>query len=277
MAAFPRFVDSFWSKVPVWLQTPNGVKYLTPLIAFFDVAHDVFRQGMHASLPGLGTPTALDVIGRMRAMIRGDGESADSYAARLPEWRDRARTWGSQYAIARALHEYVSGNPKVRIVNRNGVMVTCDVDGSMTVEDVTWDWDSLSNPERNDPDAPWWAELWIVIYAPPWAKTGPAINSPGSAPNAGPYGIGQVVPRLPVDVVKREIEQYKSDHSFVRCVIWAYDSTLFDPSTPATMPDGTWGQWSYPTGQSSTNVHRLRSNRSLTCRYWEPERHPHPY
>lgn len=274
MGVFARWVDSFWSKVPVWLQTPNGRKYLTPMVVFYDIATDVFRQGTHASLPGAGTPTALDFIGQMHGMIRGDGESDDSYAARLPEWRDRARTWGSQYAIARALHEYVKGNPKVRVVNRNGIMVTCDVDGTMTTQNVTWDWDSLSNPERNDPNAPWWAELWIIIYSPPWAETGPTLISPGSPPSVVPIGIGMKVPPLNVDVVKRQIEQYKSDHSFVRCVIWTYDSTLFNPANPLTMPDGTWGQWSYPT---KTNGARHRSGRSLSCRYWEPERHPQPY
>ena len=283
---FARFADSFWTKVPNWMQRPNGRKYLTSMTAFFDVAFDVARQGLHADLPGIGTPTALPFVGQMRAMIQGDGESASSYAARMvgspyrvtdpvipaqPSWIDRARQWGMQLALARALHEWVKGGPMVRVVNRAGTMVTCATDGTITRNQVTWNWDSLSNPER----ASWWAELWVIIYSPPWAETGPQLISPGSPPNTADQGIGHYVPRLSVDIVKGLLDQYKSYHSFVRCVIWSYDATLFDPSTPLVgWPDGTWGQWSYPTTGTGA---RHRSGRSQSCRYWEPERHPTPY
>lgn len=267
---FPRFSDSFWSKVPNWLQRPNGKKFLTSMVAFFDVAQDVLRQGMYASLPGIGTPSALPFIGQMRAMIQGDGETTASYAARLPQWRDRARQWGMQLALARALHEWVRGAPMVRVINRAGTCITCDMSGNITRDQVTWDWDSLSNPYRST----WWAELWIVIYVPPWNETGPQLVSPGSPPNLADQGIGQYVPALSVDVVKGLLEQYKSWHSYVRTVIWTYDSTLFNPATPLTgWPDGTWGQWSYPT--MGTGARHL-SGRSMSCRYWEPERHPLP-
>lgn len=268
---FARWVDSFWSKVPVWMQGPNARTFLTTMIAFYDVATDVMRQGMHASIPGIGTTTALPFIGQMRGMIQGDGETNASYAARLPSWRDRARQWGMQLALARALHEYVEGNPIVKIVNRAGLMVTCDASGNITRTQTTWNWDSVSNPER----ATWWAELWIIIYAPPWNETGPVMTSPNAPPNLGPYGIGQLVPRINVDVVKGLVEQYKSFHSYVRAVIWSYDSSLFDPTNPSKMPDGTWGQWSYPTFETGNgNNARHLSGRSLSCRYWEVERDP---
>lgn len=271
---FARFADSFWSKVPNWMQRPNGKKFLTPLVVFHDIAHDVLRQGLHASLPGVGTPTALPFIGQMRAMIQGDGETNTSYAKRLPQWRDRARQWGMQLALARALHEYVRGTPMVRVVNRGGEMVTCDAAGNITQNQVAWNWDSLSNPNRNGTygNPPWWAELWIIVYAPPWNETGPQLTSPGSPPNTSDQGIGMYVPALSVDVIKGLLEEYKSWHTFIRAVIWSYDATLFNPSTPLTgWPDGTWGQWSYPT--TGTGARHL-SGRSMSCRYWEPERHP---
>ena len=66
-------------------------------------------------------------------------------------------------------------------------------------------------------------------------------------------------------------------HSFVRCIIWAYDDTLFNPSDSSTMPDGTFGQWSYPTtGNGARHVSGRAVSPFDTCRYWEPERNPAP-
>jgi hypothetical protein len=84
------------------------------------------------------------------------------------------------------------------------------------------------------------------------------------------FGIGHFVPRQDVDAVKQILAQTTSLHTYVRCIVWTYDPTLFDPGTPASMPDGRWGQWSMddpnlPPGSGS----RIRSSRSLDCRYWE--------
>lgn len=262
------FAQSVKAKLPVWMQRSVGFRFILVLVVLADVGAQMLLEALYARFPGVGTPTALPLIGRSRGMIRGMNETDLGFAGRLIQWLDRWRIAGSQKAIAQAVRDYVSGNPKVRVVNRGGTMTTIDAAGVVTVQTgVAWDWDSLSNPSH----AGFWSETWIIVYSPPWAKTGPQLVSAGSPPNTGPYGIGQLVPRQDVDAIKGLLAQWKSAHSFIRCVIWTYDATLFDPANPGSMPDGKWGEWWYPTTAGA--AYHL-SSRSLSCRFWEPERDP---
>lgn len=248
-------------------------RILWTVVATLDGLQEIALQGIFAAWPGFGTPTALAMIGRSRGMIRGMSESDASYAKRLREWLTRWQTAGSQHNLIAAFHEYVLGNPRGFIVNRAGQRVSIAADGTLTEDVIAWDWDSLSNPERNasPSHATFWSELWIVVYATPWAVS--AATWPDLAWGNHETGLGHLVPRADVDAIKGLLEagpSQHSAHSCVRCVIWSYDDTLFDSSTPATMPDGTWGHWSYAVG----NAARHRSGRFRSCRYWEPERDP---
>ena len=260
---FGRFTP-WWLAERVKSALTVGFRVLWGMIAPLDAALDVLDQGAQAAWPGVGTPTALPLIGRSRGIIRGQSDTDEEFAHRLRVYLDTSRKYGSQWAIANALHEFLLGRPKVRVVNRAGRMTTIDTDGTVTVEDVAWDWDSVTNPENA---THWWDE-WVIVYSPPWALTGPTIGTPGCVEFG--KGIGHFVPRQDVDAVRMLIAQTQSAHSYVRTVIWTYDATLFNPASSPTMPDGRWGQWSMddpnlPPGSGS----RIRSSRSLDCRYWE--------
>ncbi len=259
-----EYVQSVFAKVPIWMTRAVGAKFLVSMIMLADAGAKALLEALYARFPGVGTPTALPYIGRDRGMIRGMSDTDLTFGARLIQWLDRWRIAGSQLAICIAVQEYCSGSPKVKVVNRTGRMTTLNSDGSSSFADVTWNWDSLSHPQR----AGFWSEIWIIVYTPPWAISGPLnTNTPADC------GIGQLCPRVDVDALRGLFTTWKSAHTFIRGVLWAYDATLFDPSSPSTMPDGTWGSWGY--GRS----HRQLSGRGLLeqsnkLRTWEPDREP---
>ena len=268
------FRDSLRRIVPPWLSErvasgmTVGFRTLQGMIAPLDDATDRLVQGVQAAWPGLGTPSALAFVGRNRGMIRGKGESDLNYGSRLTRWLDRWRITGSQEAIARAIHEYVSGRPKVRVVNRAGICVTVGHDDTLTKTDVKWDWDSKTNPER----VGYWSELWVIVYTPPWSESGPQLNSPSAVLGTRTTGLGHLVTREEVDAIRGLLAQWKAAHSLIRAVVFTYDASLFDPAVPSSWPNGRWGQWS--ANSISIPTSRVMSDRSMSCRFWEPDWEP---
>jgi hypothetical protein len=233
------------------------------MVLIFDIAIETALEALFARFPGLGTNTALPYLGASRGMIRGMADTDATFAARLVKWIDRWRVAGSQAAIGQAIQDYCTGNPKVVVVNRAGVMTTIAANGGgSSVQTVTWNWDSLSNPER----AGYWSEQWVIVYSPPWAISN-AINT-SSAGTVG-LGLGTQSPRADVDAIRGLLDAWKSAHSYVRAVIWCYDSTLFNPANSTTMPDGTWGEWSYG-AQARTVSGRGAKELTGQIRVWEP-------
>jgi hypothetical protein len=266
-------VESWLEKAPVWMSRPNIKRFVSSMILLADLGIQALNESLFARFPGLGTPTALPLIGKDRGIPKGMSDTSATWAAKLIKWIDRWRTAGSQRAVAQAIQDYCTDAPRVRVVNRNGCMTTLEHDGSFSFEIVTWDWDSLSHPRRNDPDEPYWSELFIVVYTPPWD-----VSPPWGTSSVPDQGLGQLCPRVDVDAIKALLEQWKSAHTYVRAVLWSYDATLFDPSMPATMPDGTWGSWSY-TPPDENPSHCQLSGRGLLeqsndLRTWEPMREP---
>ncbi|AKV03199.1 hypothetical protein AKJ09_09862 [Labilithrix luteola] len=241
--------------VPSWLaddgpESPSyGFRFLWSVALLVDAAVDVAMQGQLAAVTR-GTPTALPLIADERGIRRGQEESEESWAERLRGWIARWKDAGSDRAVARGVHEYLKDHPRVRVISRSGLFVTMNADGSITTKQSSWDWDSVSYPER----ASWDWESWVVIYTdqfphcPAWGEDGDVWG--------GDEGFGQDVPRVVVDDIFADIAQWKSAHQRVRTVIVTTDPTRFDPDNPASLPDGTWGHWI--------------GNRDLeTCRYWE--------
>lgn len=229
------------------------------MVAPYDALMDVLIQGIRASWPGVGTPTALALTGRSRGIIRGQADTNDQYATKLTQWLDRWRLAGTAETLAIALHEYLGDSPRVRVVNRAGRWLTVDTDGTITRDTAAWDWDSVSNPERSG----YWSEIWVIIYPTQWAIAGNWGD--GTDWGDSKDGFGHDVTQQEVDAVTGLLAQWKSAHTKVRTVIWTSDGTLFDPATPASLPDGTWGQW----GNTDSGT-RISSRNTTTCRYWEP-------
>jgi hypothetical protein len=261
-----RFRDAFRQFTVPWLLDRvqdglvTGFELLWTMIAPLDNAMEVLVQGLQAPWPGQGTPTALAQIGRSRGIRRGQSESDENYIARMLVWLDRARDIGSAESIALAVHEFLEGHPRVRVVNRAGHWVTCETDGTFTFADTPFDWDSVSHPVRNDPDFPWWSNEWVIVYSTPWAITG-NIGDPGLT-FGHETGIGHLVGREDYDAIRALIASTKAAHSKVRAVIWSYNDTDFDPAGGGLMPDGTWGAWGFGDPRTPT--------RDTSCRFWEP-------
>lgn len=267
MSAVRRFRDAIRSYVPPWLSDrPTsgktvGFRVVWTVASVFDAFMDHLVQGLKASWPGLGTETALPYIGRSRGILRGPGETVDQYVARLIEWLDTWRGAGGAEAIARQIKSYLVGHPNVgitsvKVITRSGYWVILDSAGNVTRTTAAWDWDGTSHPER----AGYWSEIWIVVYAPTlWAHS-PVFGTR----TVGSLGIGHEVNRADYEALRGLINTWKSAHTKVRAVIWTTSSTLFDPTTPASLPDGSWGAW------GTTGSSRVASGRNLaSCRYWE--------
>lgn len=257
------FVDSIAQYVTPWLarrkEKSNSFTFLWSTIQPLDVATEVLLQGLRARFPGVGTSTALALHGRSRGLLRGQGESSADYAVRLNEWIDRARIWGSQKSLARAIHEYLATRPKVRVVNRAGFWTTVDTDGTVTTYDAAtpFTWDNVSHPER----ASHWWNTWVIVYTDQWDDTAWPDLILGYK-----NGVGHKVTPQEADAVKGLVAQHKSEHTYVRAIVFTRDPALFDPANSSTWPDGTWGDW-FVMNSSRQCVPSGRNVNS--CRIWE--------
>jgi hypothetical protein len=272
MSSRYQFRDLFRSYTPKWLmdrwvdKRTAGYRVLWSMIAALDVLAEVLFQGVYSWFPGLGTATALPLIGRSRGIVRGQADTIAEYAAKLRGWLSRWRLAGTAEGIARTLHEYLGNHPRVRVVTRSSYWVTINQDGSITRKQGTigngvWNWDGVSHPER----AGFWSEIWIIIYPTQWAHRG-NYGDPGQTWGGDVFGFGHGNDRIEYDAVKALISTWKSAHTRVRAVVWTSDNTLFDPDTQASLPAGDWGAWGTTGGGA-----RVASGRNqTTCRYWEP-------
>jgi hypothetical protein len=243
------FRHAIRSYVPNWLSSrPElfvGFALLYVLAAVLDIFWEWSFQGLQAAFPGLGTPTALPLIGYSRGILRGEAETDASYASRLLPW---ITTWtgaASSIVLAQQIRAYLANHPTVRIVNRAGFWVTVDSGGTISTATSPWDWDSVSNPERNIPGFPWWSDLWIIVYPTEWPITGTNLASlVGVWGTSQGVGLGHQVPRSAVDAIRTLVGQWRGAHCWIEAIIWSYDATLFVPGSPvAGDPDGTWGNW----------------------------------
>jgi len=261
--------------VPVWLSEGDpdnpgfGYRILWALALIIDAAIEVITSAF-ASSRGRGTSNDEDSVGISRGLIRNQDESDDDFAIRLGTWVDRAKENGGANRLALAIHDYLRSHPRVRVFRRNGHCITVDTDRSVTINDTTaWDWDSISNPERNDSDFPWWSDLFVVVYTTSGISTQWVVR-PGTfgtlAGGDDGLALGHLANYRERDDVKRLVKICKSAHSCIRALIWCSDNTKFNPADDASMPNGRWGAWGIASGSSY-----VRSDRDLTtCRFWEP-------
>lgn len=263
-----RIRDIFARVLPPWLWErilagkTVGYRFLWGMIAPLDALLDTLNLGLAAWFPGQNV-TSLPYIGRSRGIIRGQGETAAAYAERLIRWLDTWPQAGSQELIGVSIHHFLASHPRVRVITRAGKWLTVETDGSIVRQDAAWDWDSVTHPERNDPDEPWWSDMWIVVQLSPWDERPGTL---GDLVGDDGFAIGHLATHEEVDAVKGLISQWKGLHSRVRAVIWTTDPDLFDPDVPASNPDGTWGAWGMYSGSSYVPSGR----NTTTCRYWEP-------
>ena len=268
-------------QLPKWLTDRplfrNGYKLLYTFAAQLDLFVEQAVEGVYAAWPGYGTPTALPLIGQTRGIVRGEGDTDLTYAARLRDWFAMWQDMGSDDVLAREIQRYLGNTPSVRIVDRSGNWTCLDPSGVITRYDAgtsafVWNWDGTSNPERTGPD-PWWSDIWIVVEPCEWEVTGGTVGGGGLAAiwggAGGDVGVGHAVPTIAHDAILGIVRQCKGAHTFVQAIVWSYDAD-FDPSTTSAYnPDGTWGDWGYDGGAGLQQ--RRYPGRGIRARYWTPE------
>lgn len=272
MPARVRLRDALRSFVPKWLSDRDqntgtglfkGFSFLFGNAAAGDDMIDTMLQGIEAAWPGSGTPTALPFIGRNRGILRGEADTDASYATRLVSWLS---TWrgdlplgggaGSQLGLALQLHQFLGNAPRVRVVNRHGYWTTVNADGTVTLNRATFDWDSISNPER----AGNFSDQWVIVYPTEFAIDGQW----GSDETwGGTSSFGMASTPTSVDAIVSIVRTWKRCSTNIVSLIWSYDGTLFDPTTPASLPDGTWGKAYKIVGGVAVPT------RPTTCRFME--------
>lgn len=261
----PLFRNELRKYVPWWLSDRRlssgksvGFRYLWVLVASLDVFVQFMLEALRAPWPGVGPEAALPYIGRTRGILRGPTQTVAEYVEKLSRWLVKWARAGSAEQLLEELHEYLPTHPKVRLFTRSGICVTRNTDGTTVKQTgVAWDWDSVSDPQRA---GNWW-DVWIVVYSPYAARAGTL----GTVTNDG-NAWGHQAPITQCDEVKQLLDTWKAAHTLVRAVIWTTDGTKFNPSSPATLPDGTWGRWG--TTGSGSRVAGARVQSSL--RFWEP-------
>jgi hypothetical protein len=275
----PRNIrNAIKSFIPNWLSDRPGLNIGFSVIFVVALMADMFIeqlfQGTDAPLPGIGTPTALPYIGRMRGMIRGLGEADAAYIARLIGWLDLWAVAGGAETLVQLIQTVLGGGLVIRLIDRAGNFVTANADGTTTkVTDATWDWDSeiaAHAPSR----AAFWGDTWLVIYNtdgrwPTYTNT----SDPAWIAAWGTYqgfGAGLQVPRNAVDIVYQVVASFKGAHTWLAAIITCEDPTLFVPGSLGGIPSGDFGNFGH---YDMSNVYvraRLQTHFGSKVRYWIP-------
>jgi hypothetical protein len=242
------------NRVPSWLSSGEGGLVLDSIAAELDDFILRMRESLKASMPSYGPSDALPYIGRDRKVLRGIGETDDSYRVALIPWLDRARKNGTPWEMCRRVRAYCQAAVVVRTVDNSGNWFWIDADGTEheLLEQSNWDWDGNLD----------WGRFWIIIYpADLW-------ESEGNWGDAGTWGDGGTIgtTALPEHVATIRAIASESKPEGTRCegIIIALDPASFAPDgAGAGYPDGTWGE-----GTRVTAGNR-ESSRLETARYWE--------
>lgn len=254
-----QFRDAIRSMLPVWLsERPTldktvGFRLLWAIAALIDASSEFMLQALRARFPGVGTPTALLATGADRRIVRGVDDTDEEYIARLRGWLETHARSGSLEAVARAVHDYLPGRPKVRVINRHGWWGTIEAGwgAAFTVAKYSpsiWNFDGSSNPERFGAASR--SEVFIVVYDS-YARAGDWGDPDGDTFGvAGGTSLGMSSLVRDMIMMRTLVDEFKSAASRVRCVIFTNDPTDFDPvaastfmGPPTLIPNGWWGHY----------------------------------
>lgn len=168
---------------PPWLRNGVAAKLLYAIAMQFDALTDMVTAAVKIRFPGLYSDESLPMIGRERRIRRGRVEPSATYAKRLPRWLTDHKTRGGPYAMLAQLFAYYDGNHfPIRLVYRSGRAFDMDVDGNVTMLDVTWNPDAV--PEQ-------WARWWLIYQLPDAIPAARKYGDPGLKYGAGAtYGSG---------------------------------------------------------------------------------------
>ena len=260
-----RFVPA-WMRGRPALGFENFAKTLFSWALLCDVALQAATELAYAAFPGAdGRTDNLDLIAAGRGLVQGETETPQHFATRLRAWLVAATQLGSEIGLATQLHEFIAGNPQVRVISRSGRFVTVLPDGAVSLEQGAWNWDGRVTPSRA---ACWW-DAWVVIY-----PTSAAIFNGYYVEDVGIWGDGgsglaasedagwdHHCTRAEVDTILSLVRQWKGAHVNVRTIVWSYGADYYAPTPVSGSPDGTWG---LRFDQSTNSL-----TRNTTDAYWD--------
>lgn len=233
-----RFVDTFRKLGPPWLiDNEVGESLATMLDTFAARA----RAALTARFPAYAPDAAaLAALGRDRRIVRGIGEPAAAYAARLSRAFTDLQTRGNPYSLMEQIRAFLQVDVLIRTVDVAGNYYEIAVDGTRSTSMATglWDWDS---PPANDPR---WARFWLIIYPTggtlPWAFDSAATFGDGSA--WGDATVTTEATENEVAGLRSIIREWKPAGTRCEWIIVSYDAAYYGPDGLPTT--GTQGDWS---------------------------------
>lgn len=265
---------------PPWLCTGVNERYVYNLGLADDVLLEKMNQAMRAHMPGLGTPSALPIIGLDRLLSKGPLESNASFARRLTFSYDAWQHAGSRFAVMSQAMTYVAG---FAITNVNQVPRCVDVSASASGTYATWDTyfntdDILKAPNHQrvtttnwnwDGQYLWW-RAWLVMFFDAGSILGPEDvwgNSDSWGDAGGSWGFN--IDASFFTTFRILIRLWKSANTYYPWFIFGFvagngaPGSAYSPLSAqgSGNPDGTWGNW----GKNSSGV--MVASRPDTSRF----------
>lgn len=144
------------TKVPPWLRRGTGGVLLASIGEVMDSMID--RAGLAVELRFPGTDeSSLAVVGRERRIVRGPGESALAYAARVRAWRPAHRHRGSVYALLDQWDAYNVTRRAIDVLYHSGTLYKLyEVESPIERSIIFWG----LQPDGTDR----WAQAWCFLY-----------------------------------------------------------------------------------------------------------------
>jgi hypothetical protein len=237
-----------------------------------DLLVQKMQEGQKAHMPGVGTPTALSLIGDDRNILRGFAETDDAYALRLKKAFETWQHAGSAESVMWSILGYVSPfSPKMETVSNSanwdilppgsGLGTQPAHWSTFTAMPQNWNWDGVNFIMDN---SLWW-RAWVIIGPGVWAKNdtwGTAGRKWGD--RNGTWG--STATRAQVTAVQQLVDTWKAAQCYVPWIIILRDVTYLDaflPAGDAKLPDGLYGQWHKVVGGVAV---ASRTNKAI---YWD--------
>lgn len=231
------FRDSILAISPPWLlgRVGEGIQYAEGIV--IDGLMQWAIEGVKASMPGVGTPDALYLIGRDMLIDRGPHEVDDHYAERLQGAVDSHRVKGSGPELLRQLAAWFSPSvaTPIRLVSNRAVWHEIDLTTLIVTKTnvgTNWTWDAYAGIR-------WWRG-WVILdsSAGPWTADLWDDTDDSLWGDGGTWGSDATVDE--VAQLHRIVDKWKPAHITCVNIIVTFGATLFeraDASPPN--PDGT--------------------------------------
>lgn len=260
------------SFIPNWLANRPGLntgfKVLYSIALVADAMVEAGWEGLLAAFPGVGTATALPLIGSSRGLLQGPNETDAAFAARCVQWLTSWELAGSAQGLGQQIQAYLvqpNGTyPVVVVVDRAGNVVTCNADQSVSFSTATWTWDNVGGWVEAAYFSPgtvasWWSDLWVIVQD--FSTHYTSFTDPNwlAAWNSGDQTLDGLIPQSTVQGVMSIVDVWKGAHSWVREVIFTPN-----PASFLSTPNGLWGNASHNVSGTQT-MQRVDSNA-----YWTP-------